>query len=200
MATAVRPAVRAAAAGRRRPEPGRLVLHGFLIVVCVVWLVPLLWALYEALRPITDTTRNGYFSLASTLDLSNFTTVWTAAQMPQYYWNTLVIVVPGVTLTLLVSSMLAFALTQFSWRFNLLVLMLLFVISVDSSSRPFLPRLMMYAMSNARSDSMIVTTTMITLIGPMTGNTTRKNVCRWLAPSIAAASRSVGSTLFSPAR
>src|SRR5205807_9746863 len=81
-------------------------------------------AVYTALRPLSDTVKNGYFSLASTLDLSNFTTVWTAAQMPQYYWNTLVIVVPGVTLTLLVSSMLAFALTQFSWRFNLLVLML----------------------------------------------------------------------------
>src|SRR5262249_33480229 len=79
-------------------------------------------------------------------------------------------------------------------------LMLLLVITVDSSSRPFLPRLMMYAMSNARSDSMIVTTTMMTLIGAMTGNTTWKNVCLWLAPSMAAASRSVGSTLFRPAR
>ena len=47
---------------------------------------------------------------------------------------------------------------------------------------------------------MIVTTTMTTLIGAMAGNTTRKNVCPALAPSMAAASRSVGSTLFSPAR
>ncbi len=55
-------------------------------------------------------------------------------------------------------------------------------------------------MSNARSDSMTVTTMITTLIGRMTGKTTRKNVWRWLAPSIAAASRSVGSTLLSPAR
>ena len=38
------------------------------------------------------------------------------------------------------------------------------------------------------------------LIGRSTGKTTRKNVCRSLAPSIAAASRSEGSTLFRPAR
>lgn len=109
---------------RARVRPGRTVLHAFLIAMVALWLFPLLWAVYTALRPISDTVKNGYFSLAQTLNFSNFTTVWTAAQMPQYYWNTLVIVVPGVILTLLISSMLAFALTQFSWRFNLLVLML----------------------------------------------------------------------------
>ena len=60
---------------------------------------------------------------------------------------------------------------------------------------------MMYTRSNARSDSMIVITTSTTmLMGRSTGNTTRKNVCRSLAPSMAAASRSVGSTALSPAR
>ena len=47
---------------------------------------------------------------------------------------------------------------------------------------------------------MTVTTTITTLIGRITGKITRKNVWRWFAPSIAAASRSVGSTLFSPDR
>ena len=57
-------------------------------------------------------------------------------------------------------------------------LMLLFVTRIDSSSRPFLPRLMMYARSNARSDSMTVMTMITMLIGRMTGKTTRKNVWR----------------------
>ena len=55
-------------------------------------------------------------------------------------------------------------------------------------------------MSNARSDSMTVMTMITMLIGRITGKTTRKNVWRWFAPSIAAASRRVGSTLLSPAR
>ncbi len=109
---------------RMRIRPARAALHAFLIVMVAGWLFPLLWAVYTALRPISDTVKNGYFSLAGSLSLSNFINVWDAAQMPQYYWNTLVIVVPGVILTLLVSSMIAFALTQFSWRFNLIVLML----------------------------------------------------------------------------
>jgi multiple sugar transport system permease protein len=111
-------------APRRRVRPGRLALHAFLIVMVALWLLPLLWAVYTALRPYADTVKNGYFSIASSLSLTNFTSVWSQAQLPQYYVNTLIVVVPGVVLTLLIASMLAFAMTQFSWRFNLIVLML----------------------------------------------------------------------------
>ena len=54
--------------------------------------------------------------------------------------------------------------------------MMLFVTRTDSSSRPLRPRLMMYARSNARSDSMTVITRTTMLIGRRTGKTTRKNV------------------------
>ena len=56
--------------------------------------------------------------------------------------------------------------------------MMLFVTRTESSSRPFRPRLMMNARSNARSDSMTVITRTTMLIGRMTGKTTRKNVWR----------------------
>lgn len=109
---------------RARIKPARLALHAFLILMVALWLFPLLWAIYTALRPLADTTLHGYYSWATSLGLSNFTNVWNEAQLPYFYWNTLVIVVPGVILTLLIASMVAFALTQFSWKFNLIVLML----------------------------------------------------------------------------
>src|SRR5262249_33392082 len=107
-----------------RVKPARLALHAFLTLMVALWLFPLLWAIYTALRPIADTTLHGYFSWTTDLKLENFTSVWSAAHLPFFYWNTLVIVVPGVVLTLLVASMVAFALTQFSWKLNLIVLML----------------------------------------------------------------------------
>ena len=123
VATAARPAAKAEA--RRRPGAGRLVLQGFLIAMCAVWLFPLLWAVYEALRPIGDTTLHGYVSLPHQgLGLGNFTSAWTNAELPRFYLNTLLVAVPGVIVTLLVASMLAFAISQFSWRFNILVLMI----------------------------------------------------------------------------
>jgi multiple sugar transport system permease protein len=109
----------------RRPlNPKRVALHAFLIAMVALWLFPLFWAIYSSLRPIRDTITNGYVSLPATLDFGNYQTVWSQADMPHFYINTLVVVVPGVILTLLLASMIAFACTQFSWRFNLLVLMI----------------------------------------------------------------------------
>ncbi len=111
-------------APRRRLRPARAILHAFLIAMVVLWLFPLFWAVYSSLRPISDTIQRGYVSWPSSLSLANYQTVWTEAEIPYYYINTLVIVVPGVILTLLLASMVAFCCTQFSWRFNLIVLML----------------------------------------------------------------------------
>jgi multiple sugar transport system permease protein len=119
---AVRPAVRVAVQRRRGPRP---VLQGFLLAMSAVWLFPLLWAVYEALRPIADTTLHGYVSLPHQgLSLGNFTSAWVNAELPHFYLNTLIVAVPGVIVTLVVASMLGFAISQFSWRFNVLVLMI----------------------------------------------------------------------------
>jgi multiple sugar transport system permease protein len=121
-------AVAAASVSRRankRPlTAGRVFLHGFLITLALVWLFPLAWPVYTALRPIGDTITHGYVSWPSSLSFDNFTNVWVQADMFHFFLNTMVIVVPGVILTLLLSSMVAFAVSQFSWRFNVLVLML----------------------------------------------------------------------------
>lgn len=96
----------------------------FLAAMAFLWLVPLLWAFWMALRPYGETILNGYISWPSTLNLANFVTFWNEAEVPQFYFNTLIVTIPAVILTLWVASMLAFAVTRFSWRFNLLVLML----------------------------------------------------------------------------
>jgi multiple sugar transport system permease protein len=108
----------------RRIRPARIALHAFLIAAVALWLFPLLWAVLASLRPVSETIFDGYLSWPKTLNLNNYTTVWTQADLPYYYLNTLVIVVPGVILTLLLASMVAFCCTQFSWKFNLVVLML----------------------------------------------------------------------------
>jgi multiple sugar transport system permease protein len=109
---------------RRRFRPARALLHVFLTAMALLWLFPLAWAVFESLRPIGETITNGFVSWPKHLGFENYTTVWTQADMPYYYLNTLVIVVPGVILTLLFASMVAFCCSQFSWKFNLAVLMI----------------------------------------------------------------------------
>ena len=96
----------------------------FLIAMVVLWLFPLFWAVYASLRPVGETITDGFVSWPKTLNFNNYTTFWTQADLPYFYVNTFVIAVPGVILTLLIASMVAFCCTQFSWKFNLIVLMI----------------------------------------------------------------------------
>jgi multiple sugar transport system permease protein len=116
-------ATAASRAQRRRNRLRRAALYAFLTSMAVVWLFPLVWAVYTALRPFSDTQQRGYISLPGVLTLDNFINAWNQAQIPHAYFNTLIVAVPGVIVTLIVASMVAFAVSKFSWRFNLVVLL-----------------------------------------------------------------------------
>jgi multiple sugar transport system permease protein len=108
----------------RRAAPRRVLLHGFLIATAAVWLLPVLWAIYTSFRPYADTAERGYVSLPGVMNVDNYVNAWTQADLPHYYLNTLIVVVPAVLLTLLLSSFMAFVVARYSLRFNLALLML----------------------------------------------------------------------------
>ncbi len=126
--TGAAPAVRPPATGRGRPwlgrRPARVAALVFMITVTVLWLVPILFALYVALRPIEDTAKNGYVSLADRLTLHNFAEAWTQSDMQQYFLNSVIITVPAVIITLLLASCVGFVLSRVRLRYNLTLLIL----------------------------------------------------------------------------
>ena len=106
---------------KRRPRYGT---HLFLIVMAVVWLIPLGWALFTALRPKADTDKYGYFSLGGAFNFDNFVTAWNQGGFATYFGNSVIITIPTVVLTLLFASMMAFAVSRFSWKFNVTLLIM----------------------------------------------------------------------------
>ncbi len=66
----------------------------------------------------------GYISLPQTLNFQNFIDAWNGGDFAQHYLSTLIVTIPAVIVTLLVASMVAFAVSRFSWRFNLVVLLI----------------------------------------------------------------------------
>ncbi len=105
----------------RRPRYGT---HLFLLFMAALWLAPLLWTLYTALRPKAVTDKYGYWSLRGPLNLDNFSTAWTQGQLPTYFVNSIYITVPAVLLTLALAAMMAFAVSRFTWKFNITLLIL----------------------------------------------------------------------------
>jgi multiple sugar transport system permease protein len=98
--------------------------HLFLLVMSAMWLLPLLWTLYTSLRPKEVTDKYGYFSLHGPITFHNFTNAWTQGHLPTYFINSIYIAVPAVLLTLALASMMAFAVSRFTWRFNVTLLIL----------------------------------------------------------------------------
>jgi multiple sugar transport system permease protein len=80
---------------------------------------------YTSLRPYAETARKGYVSWPDGLTLQNYSDAFTQGELPRFFFNTLIIVVPALLVTLLLSSMAAFVLSRFAFRFNLLILLIL---------------------------------------------------------------------------
>ncbi|MFF5300585.1 MULTISPECIES: carbohydrate ABC transporter permease [unclassified Streptomyces] len=104
-------------------RPARVLLHTFLVVTSLAWLAPLLWAVYAALRPYSETSNKGYVSWPDTLNLDNFKNAFEQSDMTHYFVNTLIIAVPAVLLTLLLASMVAFYVSRFDFRLNIFLLL-----------------------------------------------------------------------------
>ena len=119
----------------------------------VVWLLPLLWALYTSLRPFSDTAQNGYVSIASSLTLDNYVNAWNDAELIRYFLNTAIIVVPAVIIVLFLASMLAFVLSRYSFKFNLAMLLLFLGLNMLPPQVLITPLYQMFRASGAFTDN-----------------------------------------------
>lgn len=126
--TSSRPTRDAAVSGRtarpRRPRITRVAAQVFMIVMTALWVTPILFALYVALRPIAETNKLGYVSLPHKLTLENFSNAWTQSDMWRYFLNSVYVTVPAVLLTLFLASMVAYVVSRLSFTFNIALLIL----------------------------------------------------------------------------
>jgi multiple sugar transport system permease protein len=103
---------------------GRIAAYGLMIGVSVLWVIPLLFALYISFRPYSETSQYGYVSLPHSLTLSNYISAWTQADLPRFFINSVEITVPAVILTLFLASMVAFVVVRADIRINVALLLL----------------------------------------------------------------------------
>jgi multiple sugar transport system permease protein len=103
---------------RQRVGLRRIALHAFLILTVLLWLSPILWAIFTAMRPYEDTSADGYVSWPKHFNFDNFTNAYTQSHMAHYFWNTMIVAIPSIFLILLFSSAVAFVVSRFSYWFT----------------------------------------------------------------------------------
>jgi multiple sugar transport system permease protein len=106
------------------PRITRFAAQVFMIVMTVLWVTPILFALYVALRPIAETNKLGYVSLPHKLTFENFANAWTQSDMWRFFLNSVYVTVPAVLLTLFMASMVGYVLSRLSFNFNIPLLIL----------------------------------------------------------------------------
>ncbi len=109
---------------RRRMSAGSVAAQVFMLAAAILWITPIVFALYVSLRPESETNRLGYVSIAHKLTFSNFTNAWTQSNMWRFFLNSVWITLPAVIITLAFASAVAFVVSRFSFRFNIALLIL----------------------------------------------------------------------------
>jgi multiple sugar transport system permease protein len=103
-------------------RPGRIALYAFISFLALIWLVPIVGAVFASFRPFAETLRDGAFSWPHSFTLDNYRNAWAEGDIPRKYLNTALILFPALIFTLFFSSMVAFVASRYSWRFNILLL------------------------------------------------------------------------------
>jgi len=108
---------------KRKLTRRRIVLQVFLAVMALAWLFPVLWAVFTSFRDYAYTATNGYVSFGG-FTLANYSDAWTQANFGRHFYNSAVVTIPAVLLTLFLASCVAFVVARFSFKFNLTLLAL----------------------------------------------------------------------------
>jgi sn-glycerol 3-phosphate transport system permease protein len=105
-------AVNAAAHVYERRGAGRAVETIAAWVLGVLWVLPLLYALWTAFHPSEFSTR---FVLAAPLSLENFAKAWQAAPFARYFLNTVMLVTMVLAAQLVLVTLAAYAFARFEF-------------------------------------------------------------------------------------
>ena len=109
---------------RRRKQKKHIVAQTVLAVLSVLWLLPIVWTFYISLRPYEDTqSSEGIMGWPKHLNFDNYTRAWQQSDFLHFFINSAIITIPSVIITLFLASLIAFAVSRYSFRFNLVLLL-----------------------------------------------------------------------------
>ncbi|MFW5715109.1 MAG: carbohydrate ABC transporter permease [bacterium] len=98
------------------PPAVRALLYIFLVVVTLVWLVPIFVAIITSMRTNADIMSHGFLALPDRVDLKSYIEAWQRGGLHKYLPNSFIITMPSLFLTLLLSSIGAYALARFRFK------------------------------------------------------------------------------------
>lgn len=102
-------------------------LYVVLIILAIFQIFPIVWLFLFSLKNNQEVFNMSPLSIPTDPKWENYVRVWTEGNISQYFLNSVVYTVSAVVLTVLLASMVTFAITRMNWKLNKLVLGLFMV-------------------------------------------------------------------------
>jgi len=113
---------------QNRPRPkGGVAMTVVLTIVAVMWIAPLVLLVTTSLRPLSDFIARGPLSWPADFTLSNFAEAWGIGNFAATYRNSALLALMKVPIGVLISAMLAFALSKLRIRFRKTIMFAVFM-------------------------------------------------------------------------
>src|SRR4051794_30421424 len=103
------------------------ILYLSLIIVAVFQIFPIIWLFLFSLKNNQEVFNMSPFSLPESPKWENYEKVWTEGNISQYFLNSVTYTVVAIVLTVVLASMVTFAITRMQWKGSKLVLGLFMV-------------------------------------------------------------------------
>ncbi|WP_017470771.1 carbohydrate ABC transporter permease [Amphibacillus jilinensis] len=106
---------------------GYAILYFVLGLIAVFQIYPLVWLFFFSLKGNAEIFGRSPFALPEDWLWENYARVWTSGNMNTYFFNSVFITVSAVILTVILASLVTFAITRMNWKLNKFVLLLFMV-------------------------------------------------------------------------
>lgn len=116
--SAVAPYARPGKRRRRLPRLHRIGLHGVIVLIVVVWLLPTVGMLVNSVRPAFDVSSSGWWTVLGSFNLTaeNYLHVLGQNGLGQAFINSLLITIPATIISISIAAFAAFAFSWMSFR------------------------------------------------------------------------------------
>ncbi|WP_442852714.1 carbohydrate ABC transporter permease [Bacillus sp. J33] len=103
------------------------IMYLFLAIVAVLQIFPIIWLFLFSLKNNQEVFNMSPFALPQNPKWENYAKVWTEGNISLYFLNSVTYTIAAVVLTVILASMVTFAITRMNWKGSKLVLGLFMV-------------------------------------------------------------------------
>ncbi|MFB9328848.1 carbohydrate ABC transporter permease [Paenibacillus aurantiacus] len=127
---------------------GMALLYVVLGIIAVLQVFPLIWLLFFSLKDNQEVFNLSPFALPTDPKWENYAKVWTEGNISRYFFNSVWYTVAAVVLTVLLASLVTFALTRMNWKLKKPVLGLFMVGIMIPIHSTLIPLFQMFMKAN----------------------------------------------------